>query len=311
MRFLFRRRALVALLAFALIAVACAAARAAAVVPPAGTPDLSMMVLQPSDFSSTTVESEGYQKDPNYVASYERDFGPTATRSGTQYASAFSSVDLETDLVTASFDSALLYGLVHTKAFRRNLAKQIAKTSKSDLGVKVAPKNIAVGSPHALHVGQDSALLQISLRVKGQVLRLCVGFFRVNRAQAAFGLVAMPGHPVAISDAASVAALMAADMKLGLSPQVTSLPTIAGTPTQGLTLSVTPGTWLNSPGSYSYQWERCDTAGANCAPIAGQTGLTYTVTAADAGSTLRVSVIATNPVGSSKPAESVPTAVVH
>jgi hypothetical protein len=270
-----------------------------------------MMVLQPSDFSSTTVESEGYQKDPNYVASYERDFGPTVTRSGTQYAAAYSTVELESDLVTASFDSALLYGLIHTKAFRRNLAKQIAKTSKSDLGVKVAPKNIVVGSPHALHVGQDSAALLISLRVKGQVLRLFLGFFRVDRAQGAFGLVAIPGHTVALSDAASVAALMAADMKLGLSPQVTSLPTIAGTAGQGLTLSVTPGTWSNNPRSFSYQWERCDPAGANCAPIAGQTGLTYTVSAADAGSTLRVSVIASNTVGSSKPAESVATAAVH
>ena len=50
--------------------------------------------------------------------------------------------------------------------------------------------------------------------------------------------------------------------------------------------------------SYAYQWRRCDAAGANCVDIAGATGSTYDLTAADVGSTIRVIVTATNAGGS-------------
>jgi hypothetical protein len=298
-------------LLIAIASTASLATPAAAITPPAGTPDLSLMVLQPTDFSSTTVLNEGYQKDADYVAVYGRDFGPTVTRSGTPLDSAYSEVDLESDLETASLDSLLLYAAVHTKAFRRTLVSNLAETATSEFRVKVTRKDILVGRLRSLHVGQDSVLVPITIRMRPQSVHLYLGFFRFNRAQASFALEATRGHAVSLSEATSIAGLMAADMKLGLSPQVTSLPTIAGTPTQGLVVSVTPGTWLNNPGSYSYQWERCDAAGANCVAITGETGLTYTVRAADVGSTLRVAVIATNTVGSSKPAESVPTPVVR
>ena len=59
----------------------------------------------------------------------------------------------------------------------------------------------------------------------------------------------------------------------------------------------------------SYQWERCDTAGANCADIPGATAGTYTLEDADAGHTTRVSVTYTNAAGDDT-ARSAPTAVI-
>ena len=53
-----------------------------------------------------------------------------------------------------------------------------------------------------------------------------------------------------------------------------------------------------TPISYGYQWQRCDTTGANCADIAGATAATYTATAADTGRRVRVVVTATNTAGS-------------
>jgi len=96
------------------------------------------------------------------------------------------------------------------------------------------------------------------------------------------------------------------------SPSGGTGPTLdAGPATVGQTVNVTsPGTWNGSPApTYTYQWERCDQNGANCSAIGGQTGTSYVVQQADAGSTLEVVVTATNGLGVAT-ASSSPTAIV-
>jgi PKD repeat protein len=94
-------------------------------------------------------------------------------------------------------------------------------------------------------------------------------------------------------------------------PSNTSPPTISGTAQQGQTLNASPGSWSGTqPMTYTYQWHRCDSSGANCAPIAAATSPTYVVVAADVGNTLRVAVTATNSVGSAT-ATSAATPVVQ
>lgn len=92
-------------------------------------------------------------------------------------------------------------------------------------------------------------------------------------------------------------------------PKNTSPPAISGTVQVGSQLTATPGKWTGNPTSYAYAWNRCDAKGANCVKIAGATTSTYTVTQADVGSTLRVTVTATNKDGSTA-ATSAATAVV-
>jgi hypothetical protein len=93
-------------------------------------------------------------------------------------------------------------------------------------------------------------------------------------------------------------------------PSNTSPPTIAGTAQEGQTLTVGAGAWSGTqPIDYAYQWQRCQSSGANCAPIAGAAATTYTLTAADVGSRVEVSVTASN-TGGSATAASPPTAVV-
>jgi hypothetical protein len=93
-------------------------------------------------------------------------------------------------------------------------------------------------------------------------------------------------------------------------PTNSAAPTISGTPQVGQTLTANNGTWNSSTTpTFAYQWQRCDTAGNNCAAIAGATKQTYTVQSADANSTLRVVVTATNSSGSGS-ATSSQTAVV-
>lgn len=93
-------------------------------------------------------------------------------------------------------------------------------------------------------------------------------------------------------------------------PANTSAPTVAGTAEEGQTLTAAPGTWTASPTGFSYQWRRCNSGGSSCTDIPGATSQTYVVAAADAGKTLRVSVVASNAAGPGAAATSAPTAVV-
>ncbi len=94
-------------------------------------------------------------------------------------------------------------------------------------------------------------------------------------------------------------------------PANTAIPTISGTTRDTQTLTATNGTWTGSaPLTYTYQWQRCNAAGASCADIAGSTAVTRTLTSADVGSTLRVRVTATNVAGSAQATSSQSAVVV-
>ena len=73
-------------------------------------------------------------------------------------------------------------------------------------------------------------------------------------------------------------------------PANTALPTISGTAQTGSTLTSDTGTWSDSPTSFTYAWNRCDTGGNTCVAITGATSQTYQLQAADLGATVRVAV---------------------
>ncbi len=98
--------------------------------------------------------------------------------------------------------------------------------------------------------------------------------------------------------AATVTGLVAAAAAVAAPPQETAQPTLDGTFRRGSTISTSNGAWSNNPTSYSYRWERCDGAGANCSTIGGQTGRNYRLRAADVGRTVRAIVTARNADGS-------------
>lgn len=99
------------------------------------------------------------------------------------------------------------------------------------------------------------------------------------------------GHATATADASGVVG--------GNSPVLVTEPKISGTTTEGQTLTVSSGSWSGAtPFTYTYQWERCDTAGNNCAAIGGATAASYKLTSSDVGKTMRVNVTAKNSSGS-------------
>jgi len=75
-------------------------------------------------------------------------------------------------------------------------------------------------------------------------------------------------------------------------PVNVTAPVVSGTATVGQTLTTTNGTWTGLPApTYTYQWQRVTTN------ISGATSSTYVLVAADAGSTIRCVVTATNSAG--------------
>ena len=92
-------------------------------------------------------------------------------------------------------------------------------------------------------------------------------------------------------------------------PANTAPPSLAGTAAVGQTLTASAGTWTGNPSAFAYAWQRCGASGDPCVVITGATASTYVLTSADAGSTVRVAVTATNALGSAT-AVSAPTAVV-
>ena len=105
----------------------------------------------------------------------------------------------------------------------------------------------------------------------------------------------------AVASALTALAALAgfADAQANVVPVNTTPPSVSGTARDGETLTASEGTWTGTdPITYTYQWQRCDANGLNCANLAGSTGRTYAVQTSDVNNRLRVSVTARNESGS-------------
>ena len=100
--------------------------------------------------------------------------------------------------------------------------------------------------------------------------------------------------------------LLAAPANAAGVPMNISPPTILGTPQEGQTLTEVHGSWTNQPTSYSYHWQRCDSAGSACVAISGATTQTYRLTGVDVGHAIVVKETAHDAAGASKGASSLP-----
>jgi hypothetical protein len=75
-------------------------------------------------------------------------------------------------------------------------------------------------------------------------------------------------------------------------------PSLSGTPAQGQTMRVSPGSWNGQqPITFTFEWLRCDMAGNNCVLQPGFNDDAYTVREGDVGKTIRARVIARNSRG--------------
>ena len=93
-------------------------------------------------------------------------------------------------------------------------------------------------------------------------------------------------------------------------PVNSAAPVISGSTRTGATLTSTNGSWSGSPTSYAYQWQRAATSVGSYTNIPSATSNTYVLTDDDIDKYIKVSVIATNGIGSSTAELSAATTVV-
>src|SRR5258708_9193258 len=82
-------------------------------------------------------------------------------------------------------------------------------------------------------------------------------------------------------------------------PVNTVLPTIAGTPKEGVTLKAKKGSWTGGSLVWTYQWQRCEPE-TECANIVSATTSEYKLRFIDIGSQIPVIATASNSAGSTE-----------
>jgi hypothetical protein len=282
-------------LAAALVAgVGSVSAGAAPAQRPPGSPDLATMTLSAKDLpAGTRVVRERYYRDPEFVASYEREFSVRGLRLGrSTLLYAFNALNVETTSAEASRLFATLRRLLRTKAFRSALAKEIAR------GADIDARAVVVGRPRTARIGDGAVSIAIRLRTQGLVFQAAIAYLRVDRVLSTVALVGAPGKRVFAADVDRVSRVSTERIRGGLVPVVSAPPVVSGIPRPGQTLSTTPGTWTGDQLAFTYQWERCVEPGTGCAPIPGATSAAYTVVAGDLASSLRATVSGRNRLGS-------------
>jgi hypothetical protein len=302
------RPALAAAGALAASLVVVATTVAATSGAPPGSPALQRMGVEVGDLASGgSIRRQGYVRDSHFAAYYVREFKPGAALGRSRLA------ELESDVgVTASrVDAVRLVGRMASALRSKGSRAVFVRGVLQDAGWDQGSLRIAFAGIRRIAGGDAAFIAPLTLALPGRLrLALVIEVVRVERAVQVLSLLGSPNTPIVESEATHLVDLVAARMYAELVPASVGVPSISGTAEAGQTLTGDHGSWTNAPIAYALQWLRCSAAGASCVPIDGAVTTSYTLTAADVGSTIELSVVASNAVGPSVPAVSAASAVV-
>jgi hypothetical protein len=278
--------------------------------PPEG-PTLETMALSTSDFArGAVVYQQGFQSvQTPFVAKYVRYFAPGARLGGQRLLSVASIVDLLDDPGTTSLAFNAVRDAFNSPAGRQAVAKQFIQEIRASTKGRLKVRSVAFGRVVTLTAGQGSFRVLMKLRTNVGPVEIGIVGIVVDRAIGVLALDGFPHRHVPAATAVLGAQKLAQHFQVAFMIRNITPPTVVGTPARGSTLTADRGRWAGGPSSFTYQWNHCDVAGANCAAIAGAVSQTYVPGTADAGARLTVTVTATNSV-SSAPVSSAATAPV-
>jgi hypothetical protein len=252
------------------------------------------MSIALSDFpTGARLVRQRYYRDPDFVASYEREFSLAGTRVGrSSLLAVFTELDVEERSQQARATFEMAKALFTSRRFRDEFARQIAR--EADL----TPRSVVIGRPRTPRIGDAALTIPITLKARGASFQMAVTLMRVDRVLGSILLVGLPNKTIYAADAHRLARTGADRMRVGLVPAVSGPPVVTGLLNPGQTLSAAQGKWTGDQVTFSYQWERCTDGQSGCTPISGATSATYTLTTGDLASTVRVSVTGRNRLGS-------------
>ena len=289
------------------VAAFAAAVAAWAASPPEG-PQLEAMALATSDFApGASVLQEGFEPaSPPFVARFVRVFHSGARLNGQRLLGVASYVDLvDSDgLAMVGFNGVA--NDLSTSAGRRQITAEIKHNVATSTGGALRVKSVTYGRVVRFQAAAAAFRVKIKVHTNHGVIELAFVGIVLDRAIGFLELDSYPAKHVSGSTALLGARKLAQHFQVAFQIRSVLPPTISGTPQLGQTLTADRGRWAGGPSAFTYQWNHCDAAGANCAPIAGAVASTYVPGTADAGMRITVTVTATNSV-SSKPVTSAPT----
>lgn len=251
------------------------------------------MSLAVSDFpTGARVVRQRYTRDPNFVASYERELSLGGTRFGrSSLFFVFTELNVDRSLARMTTTFAAIRALMRTKRFRTELGREIARQSDVD------PKAVVVGRPRTPRIGNGAIVFPIRVRTQRVTLQMVTTLLRVDRVLGSLLILGVPGRRLFNADVDRLSRVAANRMRAGLLPATSAPPLVSGPLNPGATLTATQGAWSGDGVAFSYQWERCTDATTGCSPIPGATAPSYTLTNGDLASTLRVTVSGRNRLG--------------
>jgi hypothetical protein len=266
------------------------------------------MGLEVGDLTARgSIRRQGYVKDRDFVAYYVREFKPGASLG----KSALSGLESDVGVTATRADAARLVARIAIALRSRGLRRAFVRGALQDAGWDQGSLTIVFGGIRGIGGGDAAFMAPLTLSLPHRLrLAMVLEVVRVDRAVQVLYLLGAPNTTIVSAEATGLVSIVAARMRAGLIPVSIAVPTISGIAKEGQALSGDVGSWTNAPNAYALQWLRCDAVGANCLAIDGAVASGYLLTTADVGSTIELSVVATNAVGSSVPVTSAPSAVV-
>jgi hypothetical protein len=277
--------------------------------PAAPDPDAAQMALAASDFTAASMYIDRrISPGPPVVSSYERAF--QGVRLGSQRVFRMVTiVELLPDAETTNLGYAQLRSLVNTPSGRKLIAQKFTSAVLQGAGGRIKVKSVSVGAPAAINIGKGAFRIPILMKTSIGRLSSPLAAFYLDRGFGVDAFLGYPGRSVSGGVVDRIVRLSVGHLQKAFTVKDAVIPSIGGAARQGQTLTASLGVWSGAPAAFTYQWNRCTSAGTSCVAIPGATAATYLVGTADAGSTLQLAVTGSNTVSSSS-ATSVVTTVV-
>jgi hypothetical protein len=204
---------LTGLLAAGALGIGTQAGAAGIVTPPAGTPNLALMVLQPADLvPGAVIVSQGYVTAPvMFVADYGSVFGLAQTSDGTKFDAIEDFVALAPDSTQATFYFAGQASLFGTAAGRKRLVKNLIKTSPKRDHLK--PKDISFTAAGPTSVGQSSFIETINFDIRHVRFQQVVLLYDAGTIDVSMVLTGVPNEQLPQSDAITLGGTIASHIQ--------------------------------------------------------------------------------------------------